>query len=89
MFERLIMARQEQRIIETNIQLPMRFNILTDVWYVHAKIAANKAVNHSSNAGLGKEVWKNNVVSLIKEAEILSLLAASFLTTSSLNIPMG
>lgn len=66
----------------------MRFNILTNVLNLHAKIVADHAMNHSLNARLEKKVRKNDVVNLTKEAEMLSLPTAASLTTSGLNIKM-
>jgi hypothetical protein len=86
---RLIRARQEQWIIETSVQPTVKFQILFYVRYVRAKIAADQAINNSSNAGLGKEVQKSGVVTLSEEVAMLNSPATDPLTTSSLNARMG
>ena len=86
---RLIRAHQEQHILETHVQSAIKFQILTNVCYARAKLAADHAVNQSSKAGLGKEVQKSDVMTLTEEAAMLASLAASPLIASGLNSCMG
>jgi hypothetical protein len=86
---RLIRARQELRIIKTSVQPLVKFQILSDVQYARAKLAANQAVNHSSNTGFGKEVKKSDVVTLSEEATMLESPVASLHIASGLNARMG
>jgi hypothetical protein len=48
---RLIRARQEERIIETLIELPVKFHILHDVRYAPVRVDADQAVNKSTAVG--------------------------------------
>jgi hypothetical protein len=67
----------------------VKFQNLIDVRYVRAKIAAKQAMNHSLNAGLGKEVQKSDVISLSEEATMVNSPATSHFIATSLNAQMG
>ena len=65
------------------------FQNLINVRYVHAKIAAKQAINHSLNAGLEKEVRKSDVVSLSGEATMVNSHANSHFIAIGQNAQMG
>jgi hypothetical protein len=85
---RLIRARQEQRIIESSVLPPSKFQILSDMRYLRAKIAADQAVVNSPNVGMRKEVRKSDVVNFSEEAAMLNSPATDPLTASGLNARM-
>jgi hypothetical protein len=72
-------------VIETLEEPGAMFNIMKDVRYHKVVVAANQACARSTEAGLGRDTLKSDVVSFVEETAMLASDAASSNSPSGLN----
>ncbi|KAL3695219.1 hypothetical protein R1sor_009295 [Riccia sorocarpa] len=85
---RVIRSRQEQRSVESGAPVHP-FNILKDARYHKVKLAADEAVQHAMDRGLGKTVKKSDILTLDEERRMLAQEKCSLQCPRGLNYVMS